>query len=144
MEKRQEKKKFGPSKRSFAPKSSVVYVGNLPYDVNEKDLNSLFSKFGRVRNVNLITTPGTDKSKGIAFITMLKDSDAVRAVKSFDGRVIQGRTIKCSKALERGEEPKKKLKGPSPQKRTKREEINQKREKRKSSLDRMFDNIGRR
>ena len=131
--------------RSFTPKSSVVYIGNLPYDIGEKDLESLFNKFGRVKRVNLITNPGTTDSKGIAFITMLKQNDAKRAVKAYDGRVIKGRTIKCSEALERGDEARK-AKRPSGNRAPKidKSDINMiKKEKRKSSLNRMFDNIKR-
>ena len=134
--------------RSFAPKSSVVYIGNLPYDIGEKDLEGLFGKFGRVRRVNLITEPGSDKSKGIAFITMLKENDAKRAIKAYDGRVIKGRTIKCSEALDRGDGAKKPKKAAqkanTPKFKKDKQEISMiKRERRKSSLDKMFENIGR-
>ena len=140
MNKPESKAPFKPS-RNFAPTSGVVYIGNLPYELTTKDLENLFFKFGRVRKVDLITNPGTTESKGIAFVTMLKKRDAERAVKTLDKRVIKGRTVKCSMALDRVEEkPRRTVK----KSKTPKSDIALiKKSRRKSSLDRMFDNISK-
>ena len=79
---------------------------------------------------------------------MLKENDAKRAIKAYDGRVIKGRTIKCSEALDRGDGAKKPKKAAqkanTPKFKKDKQEISMiKRERRKSSLDKMFENIGR-
>ena len=73
--------------------------------------------------------------------TMLKKRDAERAVKALDKRVIKGRTVKCSMALDRAEDkPKRTIK----KSKTPKSDIALiKKSRRKSSLDRMFDNISK-
>jgi len=41
-----------------------IYVGNLPYDVTEDELKALFSEFGEVSTVNIITDKFSGQSKG--------------------------------------------------------------------------------
>ena len=102
-----EKTSFKPNRRDFKPKGKMIYIGNLNYKVNQRELKDLFEKFGRVKHVNLLTNPGTDQSKGIAFVDMLKASEADNAIKGLDGRVIGGRTVKVSAALDNQEQAKK-------------------------------------
>ncbi len=130
--------------RSFTPKGATVYLGNLPYSVTEKDIKALFSKFGVVKTAKLITEPGSTKSKGISFIYMLKEKDAIKAVEYFNGKSFSGRTLKCSIALERDGAKVGTVKNPRPKTKTSKEDLAMvKKERRKSSLDKMFENIGK-
>lgn len=89
-----------PGESNFQPKGKTVYVGNLNYKVSKKDLFGIFAKFGKVKTVNLITEPGSEKSKGIAFVRMEKGKDADKAIAYLDGRIVDGRTLKASEAQE--------------------------------------------
>ncbi|OIQ20497.1 MAG: hypothetical protein BM556_00720 [Bacteriovorax sp. MedPE-SWde] len=100
MEKKPIQRFTRPGESNYQPKGKTVYVGNLRYKVTKKDLHGIFSKFGKVRDVNLITEPGSEKSKGIAFVKMLKAKEADKAIAYLDGRVVDGRTLKASEAAE--------------------------------------------
>ena len=50
--------------------SKKLYVGNLNYDVDSQTLTDLFSEYGTVESVNLITDRDTGRSKGYAFVEM--------------------------------------------------------------------------
>jgi RNA recognition motif-containing protein len=80
---------------------STIYVGNLNYKRDEVGLKKIFSKYGKVQSVKLITDQAKEQSKGIAFIKMKKPEQAKMAVKGLNGQVIDGRTLKVSLALSR-------------------------------------------
>ncbi len=82
-----------------------IYVGNLPYDVTEDELKALFSEFGEVSTVNIITDKFSGQSKGFGFVEMPNDSEAEEAIKALDGRELKGRNIKVNQAKPRGERP---------------------------------------
>ncbi|MFN3233786.1 MAG: RNA recognition motif domain-containing protein [Gammaproteobacteria bacterium] len=78
---------------------SKIYVGNLPYEINEDGLRDMFVKYGDIAEVKLIKDQATGRSKGFAFITFDQDSAAKSALES-DGTEIQSRRIKVSAARE--------------------------------------------
>ena len=53
-----------------------LYVGNLPYNTTEDDLRTLFSNYGSVTSVAIITDRDTGRSKGFGFVQMGSDSEA--------------------------------------------------------------------
>ncbi|MEW6668796.1 MAG: RNA-binding protein [Thermodesulfobacteriota bacterium] len=71
-----------------------IYVGQLPYSVTEGDLKTMFSEFGELESVKIIPDRETGLSKGFGFVEMPSNSDADRAMKALNGKVIEGRTIK--------------------------------------------------
>jgi RNA recognition motif-containing protein len=75
-----------------------IYVGNLPYQVNEEDLRKAFEAFGTVESVKVITDMGTGRSKGFGFVEMSNDSEGQSAIEAMDGKELKGRAIKVSKA----------------------------------------------
>lgn len=77
-----------------------VYVGNLPYQATEQELQSTFEQFGAIESVRLITDRYTGKSKGFAFITFDDKSSADSALK-LDGSDFNGRPLKVNIAKER-------------------------------------------
>ncbi|GMT47263.1 MAG: RNA-binding protein [bacterium] len=82
-----------------------IYVGNLPYNVTEDELKELFSEFGEVSTVNIITDKFSGQSKGFGFVEMTNDSEADEAIKALDGTELKGRNIKVNQAKPRGERP---------------------------------------
>lgn len=94
-----------PPKAKFtniAPKSvTTVYIGNLKYDRDERDIKELFSEFGKVKDVAIVLDPETEKSKGIAFVKMFEAKEANTAIKALNGANFDGRTLKVSIANDR-------------------------------------------
>lgn len=79
-----------------------IYVGNLPYQLEEKELDDLFSQFGAVKSVKIVKDPATGKSKGFGFVTM-EDKDGDKAVAELDGKEFKGRNIRVNRARPRAE-----------------------------------------
>lgn len=75
-----------------------LYVGNLPYSVNEQSLQTEFAKHGTVESVNLITDRDTGQSKGFGFVEMRTDSEANAAIAGLNGTELDGRAIKVNEA----------------------------------------------
>jgi RNA recognition motif-containing protein len=82
-----------------------IYVGNLPYEINEETLREVFSEFGSVEKVNVIMDRDTGRAKGFAFITMPDSEEAQNAIKSLDGNSVEGREMKVNQAKPREERP---------------------------------------
>jgi cold-inducible RNA-binding protein len=74
-----------------------VYVGNLPFQTTEDDLNNLFSQVGQVESVSIITDRDTGRSKGFGFVSM--DSEAAdKAIAQFNGTDFNGRALTVNEA----------------------------------------------
>ncbi len=80
-----------------------LYVGNLAYSVTEADLRTLFTRFGEVSQVNLITDKFTGESKGFGFVEMPSNSSADAAIKGINGTDLKGRTLKINEAKPKSE-----------------------------------------
>ena len=78
-----------------------IYVGNLVYSIDEGGIHKMFSKYGKVGKIEVIKDSKTQKSKGIAFLQMYNQEDAMKAINKLNGSVVEGRTLKVSIALER-------------------------------------------
>ncbi len=81
--------------------SKKLYVGNLSFTVKESELKELFSEYGEVNTVNIITDKISNRSKGFAFIEMLKASSADEAITALNGKEFSGREIKVNIAKDR-------------------------------------------
>jgi cold-inducible RNA-binding protein len=57
-----------------------LYVGNLPYDTGEQDLQALFGQAGAVESVNVMRDMATGRARGFAFVEMASDEDAQKAI----------------------------------------------------------------
>jgi RNA recognition motif-containing protein len=78
-----------------------LYVGNLGFDVVNKDLEELFAQAGSCESVAVITDRETGQSRGFGFVEMASNSEAQRAIQQLDGREFKGRTLKVNEAKER-------------------------------------------
>lgn len=92
----------GPNKTDSDCNEKKVFVGNLPFSADKKDLERLFSPFGTVIGVNLRLDRKTNKPKGFAFITFEDSSSASAAQAALHGHVMEGRTLSVNRALLRG------------------------------------------
>jgi RNA recognition motif-containing protein len=78
-----------------------LYVGNLPYDVDEAQLRSLFEQDGRqVSEVKIIMDRDTGRPRGFAFVEMGSQSDATGAISSLNGMQLGGRSLTVNEARE--------------------------------------------
>ena len=78
-----------------------IFVGNLPYEVDESAIEGAFAAHGAVSNVKLLTDRESGRSRGIAFVSMDDLKEAQAAIKAMDGSEIGGREIKVNQARER-------------------------------------------
>lgn len=78
-----------------------LYVGNLTYDVNESDLEALFSSFGTVQSAQVIVDRDTNRSKGFAFVEMGSDAEAQAAIQGLNGKDHHGRNLTVNEAKPR-------------------------------------------
>ena len=82
-----------------------IYVGNLSYRVDDKDLAELFSKFGSVKSAKVIMDRETGRSKGFGFIEMETSIAGNEAIEALNGKESEGRTLRVNEAKPREERP---------------------------------------
>jgi RNA recognition motif-containing protein len=73
--------------------------------VTEDDLKGIFSEFGEVASVNIITDKFSGQSKGFAFVEMPVQSEAEDAIKALNESPMKGRNMKVNQARPRTERP---------------------------------------
>jgi cold-inducible RNA-binding protein len=78
-----------------------LYIGNLGFDVTQKDLEELFAQAGVCESVAIITDRATGQSRGFGFVEMGSNADAQKAIQQFDGQEFKGRALKVNEARER-------------------------------------------
>jgi cold-inducible RNA-binding protein len=78
--------------------SSKLYVGSLPYSVNDDILAQLFSPYGTVESAKVITDRDSGLSKGFGFVEMASEQEAGEAIDKLNGSAYEGRTLTVSKA----------------------------------------------
>jgi RNA recognition motif-containing protein len=81
--------------------SKKLYVGNLTYNVNETDLEALFSPFGSVQSAQIIIDRDTNRSKGFGFVEMGSDDEAQAAIEGLNARDYDGRNLTVNEAKPR-------------------------------------------
>jgi cold-inducible RNA-binding protein len=75
-----------------------IFVGNLSFQATEAELTSLFSQYGAVETVSVITDRMTGQPRGFAFIEMSDRKQAESAISALNGRDLQGRTLNVNEA----------------------------------------------
>lgn len=77
-----------------------LYVGNLPWSVDDSELQALFSGLGEVISARVITDRETGRSRGFGFVEM-DDQGANRALEEMNGKDVGGRPLRVNEANER-------------------------------------------
>jgi cold-inducible RNA-binding protein len=80
-----------------------LYVGSLPFSTTEEELHELFSAYGSIASVRIVTDKFTGMSKGFGFVEMENAGDAGKAVEGLNGKAFNGRTLIVNEA--RPEQP---------------------------------------
>jgi RNA recognition motif-containing protein len=78
-----------------------IYVGNLPYSIGEDDLQGIFSEFGEIESVKIITDKYSGRSKGFGFVVMENDEEAKAAIENLNGKTVDSREITVNEARPR-------------------------------------------
>ncbi len=73
-----------------------LYVGNLPYRIDEDSLRQLFTPYGNVETSKVIKDRQTGRSKGFGFIEMSTQSEAEAAIKALNETAVDGRNLKVN------------------------------------------------
>lgn len=79
--------------------SQKIYVGNLPFSATDDAVRALFSEFGEVESVNLITDRDTGRPRGFGFVEMAAGAD--EAIQALHQKDMDGRSLNVSEARPR-------------------------------------------
>lgn len=75
-----------------------LYVGNLPYEVGEAELQDLFARAGSVESVSVMRDQATGRARGFAFVEMNTDEEAQNAITALNGTQVGGRSLTVNEA----------------------------------------------
>ena len=78
--------------------STKLYVGNLPYETTESDLQALFETSGPVASINIVRDRATGQARGFAFVEMGDASAAQQAINDLDKHAYGGRNLTVNEA----------------------------------------------
>jgi RNA recognition motif-containing protein len=75
-----------------------LYVGNLPYETGETELQELFARAGTVETVRVMRDMATGRARGFAFVEMSTDEEALKAIDELHEHQIGGRSLTVNEA----------------------------------------------
>ncbi|MEO8234964.1 MAG: RNA-binding protein [Flavobacterium sp.] len=75
-----------------------IFVGSLPWSIEEADLRESFEAYGAVESVKIITDKFTGRSKGFGFVEMPNDEEGQKAIDELNGATVDGRAIVVNKS----------------------------------------------
>jgi cold-inducible RNA-binding protein len=78
--------------------NTKLYVGNLPYDTSESDLQTLFEGAGAVNTINIVRDRATGQPRGFAFVEMSDAEGARKAISDLDRHQLGGRSLTVNEA----------------------------------------------
>ena len=78
-----------------------IYVGNLPFSATDQEVEGLFTPYGSVNSVHLVTDRDTGRPRGFGFVEMEDGSAADDAIKALDQSQMGGRTLNVNEARPR-------------------------------------------
>ena len=78
--------------------STKLYVGNLPYQTTEADLQTLFEGAGQVSTINVVRDRATGQARGFAFVEMMDVEGAQRAISELNQHEYGGRSLTVNEA----------------------------------------------
>eukprot|EP01122_Echinamoeba_exundans_P017871 TRINITY_DN981_c0_g1_i1.p1 TRINITY_DN981_c0_g1~~TRINITY_DN981_c0_g1_i1.p1 ORF type:complete len:216 (+),score=37.97 TRINITY_DN981_c0_g1_i1:967-1614(+) len=83
-----------PPVRGDTTTSTTLFVGNLSYNIGEKELFDIMDRVGRVRNVTIGWNRRTNQSRGYAFVEFADRRDAEAAYDKFRDYSLDGRRLR--------------------------------------------------
>lgn len=82
-----------------------IYVGNLPYSVQDEELREAFEAYGDVLSAEVIFDRRTQRSRGYGFVEMENDDEAREAITALNGSDFQGRELRVDESKPKEEKP---------------------------------------
>lgn len=82
-----------------------LYVGNLPFNTTDADLEGVFGAHGVVTSARVITDRETGRSRGFGFVEFEDESQAQAAQAALDGQDYEGRALRVNEAQEKQRQP---------------------------------------
>ncbi len=82
----------------------TIYVGNLPLEASEQDVQDLFGQYGEVAKVSLVNDRETGSPRGFGFVEMPPEQ-ASAAIDALDGADYGGRNLRVNEARDKGARP---------------------------------------
>ena len=82
--------------------STNIYVGNLTFDTNSAELESMFSQHGTVTKAQVVMDRDSGRSRGFGFVEMANSDEAQKAIETLSGKDVGGRKLTVNLAKERG------------------------------------------
>jgi cold-inducible RNA-binding protein len=80
-----------------------IFVGNLDYETTQDELRHLFGAYGPIERINIVADRYSGQPRGFAFVEMVKDEDAEKAIRELNGAVIHDRKLEVNEARRRPE-----------------------------------------
>ncbi len=78
--------------------SIKLFVGNLPHEMTEAELNTLFSEAGAVASSKIIIDRHTGQPRGFGFVEMETKLEGQKAISMLNGRSVEGRPLAVNEA----------------------------------------------
>ncbi len=78
-----------------------IYVGNLSFNSNDRDLSAMFTQFGEVTSASVVMDRETGRSRGFGFVEMSDDNAAMQAIQGVNGKELDGRELNVNEARPR-------------------------------------------
>ena len=78
-----------------------LFVGNLPYSVDEQKLRDVFGDIGTVESASIVTDRETGRSRGFGFVEMANEDEARSATEKLNGQDLEGRRLTVNEARPR-------------------------------------------
>lgn len=75
-----------------------LYVGNLPYEIGEAELQELFARAGQVDTISVMRDAATGRARGFAFVEMSTSEEAARAIAELNETQLGGRSLMVNEA----------------------------------------------
>ena len=83
--------------------NNKLFVGSLPWSVDDAQLAEMFSGHGEVVSARVITDRDTGRSRGFGFVEFANEASAAAAMEALDGSMVEGRNISVSIAKPKAE-----------------------------------------
>ncbi|WP_374949727.1 RNA recognition motif domain-containing protein [Mucilaginibacter sp.] len=78
-----------------------LFIANVASNLTDVELKQMFTQFGQVASIKLITDPETGKRKGFGFIKMPVHDQALRAIAGLNDKMVNGRKLSLKEAVEK-------------------------------------------
>jgi RNA recognition motif-containing protein len=82
-----------------------IYVGNLSFEATEDEVRALFTEFGEVASVNLISDRDSGRPKGFGFVEMPQAEQAQKAMQALNAKEYKGRPLNVNEARPKSDKP---------------------------------------